>query len=185
MTLPIKYAWLETIGALPKLLAAALQYLGVKEIPGAASNPVIIDMAKGLGVDKVYRGDEISWCALFINHLMRLVGKPLVKINGDLYNYLRARWMLHWGEEVKIDDARLGDVVVLERPGGGHVFILIAFTKSGNLIGIGGNQSNKVSIAEFDKNRVLGIRRYYKTGMPASCKRYVVDDTGHVSTNEE
>lgn len=182
--LPEKYKWLENIGVLPKLIAAAIQYLGVREIPGPKSNPVIIDMAKGLGLGKIYTNDDTEWCALFINHLMRIVGKPLMDIKGNLYNYLRSLYLLNWGEEVKIEDACLGDVVILKRTGGGHVFLLIAFTPGGNPVGIGGNQSNKVSIAEFDKSRIVGIRRYYSIAKPESAKRYVVDSDGLLSTNE-
>lgn len=184
MTLAPRDQWLLNIGTLPKIVAAALQYLGVKEIPGAASNPVIIDMAQGLGVGKIYTNDDTSWCALFINHLLRITGKPAVNIAGNLYNYLRAKWMLHWGNEVKLEDAVLGDIVILDREGGGHVFILLGFTKDGHLIGIGGNQGNQVSIAQFSKDRVLGVRRYYATGLPASAKRYTIDSLGKMSANE-
>ena len=92
--------------------------------------------------------------------------------------------MLNWGQPVKLENALLGDVVIIDRTGGGHVFLLIGFTREGNVIGIGGNQGNKVSIAEFDKDRVLGVRRYYAIGIPASAKRYILDSTGVVSTNE-
>ena len=184
MILPAQIKFLNTIGVLPKMLSSALQYLGVKEIPGAASNPVIMDMARGLGISNIYTNDDTSWCALFINHLIRINGKPIVDHKGDKYNLLRAKYMLNWGQPVKLENALLGDVVIIDRTGGGHVFLLIGFTKEGNVIGIGGNQGNKVSIAEFDKDRVLGVRRYYATGIPASAKRYILDSTGVVSTNE-
>lgn len=184
MILPTQVKFLETIGILPKMIAAALQYLGVKEIPGAASNPVILDMAKGLGISRIYTNDDTSWCALFVNHIMRIVGKPQVNYKNDKYNLLRAKFLLNWGNEINPENALLGDVVIIDRPGGGHVFLLIGFTKDGNLIGIGGNQGNKVSIAEFDKDRVLGVRRYYATGIPASAKKYTLDSEGIVSTNE-
>ena len=72
MILPAQIKFLNTIGVLPKMLSSALQYLGVKEIPGAASNPVIMDMARGLGISNIYTNDDTSWCALFINHLIRI-----------------------------------------------------------------------------------------------------------------
>jgi len=184
MALPEKYKWLETIGTLPKLVSAALQYLGVKEIPGSASNPVILDMARGLGLQNVYKNDDTEWCALLINHLIRITNKPPVDTKGDIYNLLRARWLANWGEPVERGEERLGDVVILKRDMGGHVFILIAKTPSGNFIGIGGNQSNSVTIAEFSKDRAVAVRRYYQTGIPESAKQYIVDSTGLLSTNE-
>lgn len=182
--LPEKYKWLDTIGVLPKLLSTALQYLGIREIPGSQSNPVIIEMAKGLGLQSIYRNDDTEWCALFINHLIRITDKPPVDLKGDKYNLLRARWLANWGVGVRRGDERLGDVVVLSRDMGGHVFILIAKTKTGNFVGIGGNQSNSVTIAEFAKERVIAVRRYYSTGVPVSAKQYVVGSNGVISTNE-
>lgn len=183
--LPANIQWLNTIGTLPKLVSAALQYLGVKEIKGSANNPVIMDMARGLGLQDIYTSDDtISWCALFINHLIRITGKPPLDPHGDLWNLLRAKYLVNWGHSISLPDALLGDIVVINRDGGGHVFILIAFTKDGNLIGIGGNQSNMVSVGEFDKDRVISIRRYYSISIPESAKRYTIDSTGKLSTNE-
>lgn len=182
--LPDKYKFLDEIGKLPKLVSAAIQYLGVKEIPGSASNPVIIEMARSLGISDIYTNDDLSWCAVFINNLIKITGKPIVDYKKDRYNLLRAKYLLNWGEPVELKDALLGDIVIIDRVGGGHVFILIGFTKEGNLIGIGGNQSNKVSFSEFDKDRVLGARRFYATGIPASAKKYILDSDGVVSTNE-
>lgn len=184
LNLPPKYKWLESIGTLPKLVSAALQYLGVREIPGSASNPIIMDMARGLNVSDIYSNDDISWCALFINHLLRITGKPPLDYKGDRYNILRAKGMLQWGNVVGEDDIRLGDIVILKREGGGHVFIAIAMTKKGTIVGIGGNQSNSVSFSEFDQKRIIGVRRYYATGMPSSAKKYVIDGSGILSTNE-
>ena len=98
--LPDKYQWLGTIGTLPKLLASGLQYIGLKEITGAKSNPVILDMARSLGVSDIYTNDDQSWCALFINHLIRINGKPPVDHKGNRYNLLRARWLANWGSPV-------------------------------------------------------------------------------------
>ena len=175
--------WLETIGALPKMVESAIQYLGIKEIPGKANNPVIMDMAKGLGVADIYTNDDIAWCAVFINHLIRINGKPMVDIKGDRGNLLRARWLANWGNPVEREQEKLGDVIVLKRDGGGHVCLWIAATPKG-FLGIGGNQGNKVSFSEFDTNRIIASRNYYATAAPASAKLYIIDSTGNLSTNE-
>lgn len=182
--LPDNFKWVEDIGTLPKMLEIGLQYIGVKEVKGLSNNPIIMDMARNIGVSDIYTADETAWCALFINHLIRLSGKPLLDTKGDKYNLLRAKALITWGYSVPLSQAKLGDVVIINRDGGGHVFLLIAFTKSGNLIGLGGNQSNMVSIAEFDKDRVIAVRRYYAIMPPDSVKRYVVNSTGQLSTNE-
>lgn len=183
--LPVKYRWLENIGVLPILVSSALQYLGVKEIPGKGSNPVIMDMADRLGLKGIYTNDDMSWCAVFFNFLCVIANKPLVNFNKDKYNLMRAMYVLNWGNPVSIKEMQLGDVVVLQRTGGGHVFILLAINKkNGNPIGIGGNQGDMVSIAEFDKNRIAGVRRFYATKAPESAKQYFIDGEGKISTNE-
>ena len=181
--IPEKYQWLETIGKLPKLLSSALQYLGVTEIKGAKSNPVIMDMARGLGVSDIYKNDDISWCAVFINHLIRINGKPPVDFKGDRYNLLRAKWLLNWGEPVMKGAERMGDIVVLNRDGGGHTTIWVAKTPNG-FIGIGGNQNDSVKFSEFSDSRIDGVRHYYATQAPASAQQWVMDSTGKLSTNE-
>lgn len=169
---------------LPKLLTAALQYLGLRETPGAANNPIIMDMAKGLGVDKIYTSDSLqAWCAVFINHLIRITGKPL-QIPKDLYDLLRALKTAKNFDLIPKSEWLMGDVILLSRSGGGHVFIAIAESSTGNIIGIGGNQGNMVGFAEFDFDRVVEVRRYYATGIPESAKRYKLNSSGQLSTNE-
>lgn len=64
--IPEKYKFLETIGTLPKLISASLQYLGLKEYSGTSNNnAVIMNMALSLGLTKnEYPNDEVPWCAL-------------------------------------------------------------------------------------------------------------------------
>lgn len=176
-----KFPYLQTIDTLPKLVAAGLQYLGVKEIPGARSNPVIIDMAKGLGIEKIYTNDDTAWCGLFMSHLFRITGKPLLGIKGDKYNYLRAAKYAEWGN--KVDEPEMGDVLVFSRTGGGHVGLYVGESKYTYFV-LGGNQSNSVSITEIKKDRLTAARRYYATEPPASVKKYILDSTGTVSINE-
>lgn len=184
MLLPSKYQWLNTIGPLPKMISAALQYLGVKEIPGAASNPVILDMAKGLGVDDIYVSDSQSWCALFINHIIRITSKPIDLHPHDKYDLLRAKQTANLFNDIPKEDWRLGDIMIIKRDGGGHVFFPIAKTDKNTIIGLGGNQSNSVTFSEFDANRVIGVKRFYAIGPPDSAKQYIMNSTGELSVNE-
>src|ERR1700749_5021351 len=102
--IPEKYAYLEKAGVLPPLIAAGLQYLGVKEIAGKTNNPVIMSMAKTLGLEKIYTSDDQqSWCALYINFLIHISHLPEVDTAKDPYNLLRAKWMLHWGHPVGVN----------------------------------------------------------------------------------
>ena len=181
---PEKYKWLENIGELPPLVSAGIQYLGITEVQGKGSNPAIMNMAKTIGVDNIYTDDDTSWCAVFVNFLCNITGLPVVNPKGDKYNLLRAKWLLNWGDEVPVAEMKLGDVGVLNREGGGHVFIIIGKTPQGNVIGLGGNQGNSVSFSEFDSKRLLGVRRDNKTPLVASAKLYTVSGEGQLSTNE-
>lgn len=180
MTLPEKYKWLSTIGTLPKLLTAGLQYMGVKETPGGESNPVIIQMAKDLGVSEIYDNDDISWCALFICYLCLVTGKPMP---FKAYAILRAASFADWGEPVERGEEQLGDILVFTRPGGNHVGLYIAESKD-SLHVFGGNQSNSVSIAEISKARLSASRRFYATQAPHSARKYLINSSGKMSTNE-
>lgn len=183
--IPARYDFLNHVGQLPQLFATGLQYIGIKEYPTKANNnPVILDMAKRVGVEKIYTNDEIAWCALFIFFLLIVTGKPLPSVGSDKYNYLRAKTFIGWGSSVKKDALMFGDIVVYKRPDGYHVAIFIAYTKQGNHIIFGANQSNSVTFTEIGQDRWQYGGRYYKTGAPVSVKKYVVDGTGLLSTNE-
>ena len=132
----------------------AKEYVGVSEVVGSKHNPSIIAMFKASGHEWV-RDDETPWCAAFVNAVLadcdlRGTGK------------LNARSFLEWGEPVDLADAKHGDVVVFWRgsPDGwqGHVGFF-AGTAGQNVMVLGGNQSNKVSIAAYGKDRLLGVRR--------------------------
>lgn len=181
--LPPRFQWLNDIGPLPKMLDILLQYNGIKEVPGMKSNPIILEMARDLGIGDIYTNDDISWCALLINHGIRLAGKPPVDHKGDRYNLLRAKWLLNWGNKVFPGEEKLGDIGIFDRPGGGHVAIIVAET-AGTFIVYGGNQSNQVNFTEIAKSRLVGCRNYYSIGPPASVKKYFMDSTGKLSTNE-
>jgi uncharacterized protein (TIGR02594 family) len=178
--IPARFTWLNTIGELPRLVSTGLQYLGLKEITGVNSNPVIMNMAKQLNVNKIYTNDDMSWCALFISFICKIADKPMPYKEWAI---LRAASFKTWGNEVEKGKEALGDILVFSRPGGHHVAIYIAETPTTFLV-LGGNQSNAVSFTEIRKTRLLTARRFYKTGMPDSAKKYFVSSTGLVSSNE-
>jgi uncharacterized protein (TIGR02594 family) len=184
--LPKKYQFLDKIGTLPKLVNAGLLFLGIKEIPGKQSNEDILKMAEVLGIEKIYTQDSIAWCGLFMAYLLHITGKPQPY---KQYEILRAASFASWGNPVSLKDVQLGDIAVFRREGGGHVGLVLAVSKNidggiGTLHILGGNQGDKVSIAEFPINRVTHVRRYYATQAPESAKQYVIDSSGVMSVNE-
>lgn len=139
----------------------AMRFAGVKETPGAASNPAVLSM---LRLDQAWPVDDsVPWCGAFTSYIAWLLRLPRSKSLG-------ARTWLEIGTPVPLEQAEVGfDVVVLQRGTGkqpgpdvikapGHVGFFAG--RDGNTVLIlGGNQSDSVSVASFPTSRVLGVRR--------------------------
>lgn len=143
-------------GRWPAWLNHALGYVGIEEIPGAASNPTIMGWAMDMNIS--YAGDHIAWCGL-------LVAAMLKKAVPDISlpdNILAAREYLKVGQEIDTASVLIGDLVIFWRVSKsdwrGHVGFYMGMVGNSVLV-LGGNQSNKVSIARQDRSRLLGIRR--------------------------
>jgi uncharacterized protein (TIGR02594 family) len=132
----------------------ARRLLGVREDTTSGSNPVILDWASDAGIP--YKNDDIAWCGLFVAHC---VGSTLTTeaLPG---NPLGAQSWLRFGAPCTV---RPGAVMVFwrEKPTSwkGHVGFYAGEDNVAYHI-LGGNQSDKVSIARIKKDRLLpnGIR---------------------------
>jgi uncharacterized protein (TIGR02594 family) len=160
----------------PAWLAEARKYIGLTEFPGASHNQTIMRWLDQLSA--WWRDDETPWCGVFVAHCMQATGQVVPKY------WMRAKAWAEWGEE--LPSPVLGCVVVFERKGGGHVGFVVGRARSGNLMVLGGNQGNKVSIAEFARDRVVGY--YWPPGvamLPPAWRRLAeMDSAGQLSTNE-
>lgn len=132
----------------PPWLRWALQHIGATEIPGPQHSSLIQGWLLKLGA--WWSDDETPWCGVFVAASFQAVGGQLPK------HWMRARAWLDWGEPLY--EPRYGCVVVFSRDGGGHVGFVVGKDSAGRLQVLGGNQGNKVSIAPFDRGRVLGYR---------------------------
>jgi uncharacterized protein (TIGR02594 family) len=130
----------------PRWLAIARRYLGVSEIPGPRHNPTILGWLHRLR--SWVADDETPWCGLFVAAVMDEAGLPVAR------NYLRARAWMDWGTTLALPAP--GCVVVFERgPTMGHVGFVVGRDADGQLLVLGGNQGNAVTIAAFARSRVL------------------------------
>lgn len=145
----------------PRYLHDALGDIGVQEwvidAKGRkASNPVVLRWIEKGGGGKV-SAINTPWCAYYVGAKLEYAGIPCTK-DGMARSYLK------WGAPVKKEaDWRPGDVVVIwrgEKNDGatGHIFFFLKADRS-YLYGIGGNQSDKVSIQKFSRRKLLGVRR--------------------------
>jgi len=157
----------------PDWLIFARRFIGLKEIPGTENNPIIVNWLVKLKA--WWREDETPWCGLFVAAVFNDCGIEIAK------NWMRARAWLEWG--IILPEPTVGCVVIYSRNGGGHVGFVVGQDQAGNLMTLGGNQSNKVTIAPFPKERVLGYR-WPGHKVIRIARLPIVDSDGKVSTNE-
>ncbi len=136
-------------------VSLARRFVGLKEIPGHASNPLVLAMLK---LDTSWiEDDETPWCSAFVNAIAWLLDLPRSRS-------LAARSWLAIGTPIRLEDARKGfDVVVLSRganPAAGHVGFYVSHSPSTVSL-LTGNQGDSVSVATFDRARIVGVRRLY------------------------
>lgn len=131
----------------------ARRLLGMRERAGKESNATILDWANDLGIP--YKSDDIAWCGLFVAHCIgsSLPREPLPA------NPLGARSWLKFGARCRPSP---GAVLVFWRgsPAGwkGHVGFYAGEEAGGVYHVLGGNQSDKVSIARISADRLLDAR---------------------------
>lgn len=132
----------------PPWLTAARESLGVAETPGKATTPVIKKWLVELNA--WWTDDETPWCGVAVAAWMTAVGVRPAR------HWYRAKAWMDWG--FPLPEPTLGCVVVFHRSGGGHVGLCVGRNAAGALMVLGGNQGNRVSIAPFSPDRVMGYR---------------------------
>ncbi|MCT4629776.1 TIGR02594 family protein [Winogradskyella sp.] len=139
-----------------QLINKALSEYGVKEIVGSKDNRRILKYFNDLGFEGKKLKDETAWCSAFANWVAKTSG---YEFSGKL----NARSWLNVGTSVV--NPEVGDIVIFWRDSPlswkGHVAFFIKETK-GYVYVLGGNQSNKVCIKAYPKNRVLDYKKLNK-----------------------
>lgn len=161
----------------PRMLREALALYGTTEKPGDGNNPAIMAWAKevGLSTDQ-YPNDATAWCGLF----MAVVAKRADKVvpEGPL-------WALNWRNfGTPVTQPMLGDVIVVRRPGGGHVTLYVAEDDK-YYYGLGGNQSDKVNISPIAKSRNPSFRRPKYVNQPANVRPIILTSAGEQTAQKE
>lgn len=133
------------------IIAQAEKHVGEKETPGQASNPMIEAHFAKAGFPGMK--DDVPWCAAFIGSVLAECG---LKPSGSLM----ARSYVNWGRKISQQDAQIGDIGVIPRgkPPSGHVFFIAGF-QGANVLALGGNQSDSVSIKSIPMSSLIAIRR--------------------------
>ena len=137
---------------MPPWLTSASHDLGLHEGVGKANNPKVVALFKDAGFAGV-KDDATAWCAAFVGaHLQRSGFKP----SGSL----AARSYEAWG--VGLKNPVLGCVCTKKRGNSswqGHVFFVVGLSADGKTVfGLGGNQSDAVTVAAFKRSEVTSFR---------------------------
>lgn len=171
--LPEQYMWLSKEPG-PKMLKEGLSLIGVHETPGVGNNQVIIDWAKEVGLEKIYKDDSGQpWCGLLAAIVAHRAGKSVVK---------DPLWAANWLKFGTPCEGELGAIAVFSREGGNHVGLYVGEDSTHYHI-LGGNQKDSVSIVRISKDRCRGFRAQYQN-KPANVRKVILSSTGGVSTNE-
>jgi uncharacterized protein (TIGR02594 family) len=133
----------------PPWYAEALRKVGLHE---TSDN---VALRRYLKSDGATLGDpsKLPWCGDFVETVIALTRPEEPMIANPYW----ARNWLKFGVPVAKTSPVLGAICVFERGSGGHVGFVAGHDKS-YLHVLGGNQSNRVSIAKLAKSRLLGLR---------------------------
>jgi uncharacterized protein (TIGR02594 family) len=127
------------------------RWLGLKEIGGSKHHPQILSWWEA--TKQSYRDDETAWCAAYVGGILEEIGIESTRSAA-------ARSYEKWGEAVTAPT--YGAITVFWRGSKsgwqGHVAFLVGVTKAGELLCLGGNQGDAVTVAKFSRDRLLGFR---------------------------
>lgn len=143
------------MSAEPLWLAGARDLVGLAEIHGPAHEPEILRLARDAHIDWI-RDDETAWCGVLVCGCLERAGIRSTRSAA-------ARSFEHYGVDVlgPLAQIPLGAILVYSRPpdpAHGHVNFAVGYTRDGKIVGLGGNQGDRVSIAPFDTGRLIAAR---------------------------
>lgn len=133
----------------PSWLSWARTQIGTKEIVGPKHNQTVLDYWKLGRIALDVRDDELAWCAAFVAACLEVTGHRSTR-SGRARSYVDPTFFVDC-------DWKLGAIVCLSSsagPANGHVGFLEAVTDT-HVFLCGGNQGNAVSVAPFERKRVL------------------------------
>lgn len=128
-------------GSHPELrwIAEARKYIGQKEIKGPRHNSLILRMWEVIRTPW-YKDDETPWCAAYVGFVLENVGIKSTR---------SARALSYKSFGKALNKPAYGCLAVMSRNGGGHVGFVVGKDRRGNLMVLGGNQSDMVKISPY------------------------------------
>lgn len=162
----------------PNWITIARKYVGLAEVKGPHHNPQILKWWKDIGAP--FTDDETAWCGAFVGGVLVEAGLQPVSGGASAQAWLKL--------PVSLDKPAYGAVVVFWRnsttSGLGHVGFVVGKDQSGNLMVLGGNQGDTVSIKPFSTSRVKGYRWPSVYPKEERFKLPILRSDGKLSQNE-
>ena len=153
-------------------LVEAEKLIGLREVKGEKHAPEILQMWRDIKRSGI-KDDETPWCAAFVGSMLERAGIQSSRFES-------AKSYLSWG--VPLGIPAVGCVVVFTRDGGGHVGFVLGQDSKGNLLVLGGNQSDQVCVRSFPRARVSGYR--WPAGLPMPALSLPTLSAAEVSRSE-
>jgi uncharacterized protein (TIGR02594 family) len=139
----------------------ALKHIGTYEW-AEGDNPKVLEYYKKVGRPDV-KHDSVPWCAAFFGAMLVDAGLDISSI--PVSERLLARAWLKYAKQVPIEQAQLGDGVVLKRgfsKTAGHIGFFAGW--DGDKVRIaGGNQRDSVNVSLYSKASIIGVIRLPST----------------------
>lgn len=157
----------------PAWLTLARAHIGQQEIAGPRNNPVIVGWWSTIH-SGWFTEDETPWCAAFAGAMLEQAGIRSSRSAAS-------RSYETWGQPLAAPVP--GCIVVFRRDGGGHVGFVVGRDAAGNLMVLGGNQGDAVSIKPFLRDRVLAYRWPVDIAIPDTPLPLMTSD-GRISNDE-
>lgn len=142
----------------PMWLSVAQSLIGLREVAGPQSSPVIMRWVRDTCAPTWYDEDSKAWCALFLNRMLMACQLPM---SGGGFALLRAKSFETYGRP--LETPALGAILVFTRDGGAHVGLYLGENEYAYHV-LGGNQGNAVSAMWIAKDRLTAIR--WPDGVP-------------------
>jgi len=141
-----------------QVLSLLFKYFGVSEYAKGA-NPTILAWIRKY-FPKAKDDNDYSWCSIGLISILSENESFKQQILESRIDPMARSWLRLPSD---VFEAQPGDIVILSRGTGlsGHVGVFLGenFNNKNQINLIGCNQSDSVSIASFDKSRILGVRR--------------------------
>lgn len=170
----------------PVWLSVMRMLVGLQEIPGPKSNPMILNWAKDIDAPTWFHDDDQAWCAVGMNRVLMACQLPMARheTKPDGYDLLRAATFETYG--FVLSTPVLGCIMTFKRPEGHHVALYLGENKDAYCV-LGANQKNGVHPAWILKERLTAMR--WPTGVaiaPYTAGPIMLDmATGQPSVNEQ